>query len=343
MKNMLAITQSIIGLFLVTACLSSGQLLAQENGLEAPPTKKEESKQNEETQVPEMSGEKPAFTPFAKNDPDQPIDKEEALKQWEAQQKEAADSAKALGNGQRRGQQIIIRKSSTTVNSNGEKQTKSSGKMVIIGPDGKRKEIELDEMEDMEPMNFNIPGFAFGRPAIRLNQPNSENAKEGFAIGSVYRPVTDAMRSQLDLGDRGLLVLSVSDDSPAAKAGVEKYDILIFADDKELETKKDLDSVVEIAGKEKQSFSLGLIRKGKELTVEVSPIEKSKLRSKNVIRFGGNMNFAQPLNLQMVIPNNIDFRNMEEDMHKQMLENIQKMEQAAEQFNNQRLELRDKN
>lgn len=338
MKCMLTITQSIIGLFLVTACLSTGQLKAQENGLTVPPIKQEEKQENEETKVPD---EKPAFTPFAENDPDQPIDKEEALKQWEAQQKEAADTAKDFGNGQRRGQQIIIRKSSTTVNANGEKQTKSSGKMVIIGPDGKRKEIELDEMEDMEPLNnFNFPGFPFGRLAIPQNQANLKNANKGFAIGSIYRPVNEAMRSQLGLGDRGLLVLSVSDDSPAAKAGIEKHDVLIFADDKELEIKKDLEEIVQLAGEAKQSFSLGLIRRGKEITVEVSPIEKSKLRTGNVIRFGGNMMFPLPPPMpEPNFPNDFDLRNMEEKMHKQMLENLEK---AVEQINgfNQRFELR---
>ncbi len=340
MKNILIITLSIVGLSLVTTGLSIGQFLPQETGLNVPPMNKEIANQEDETKVPETQGEKPALSPFAENDPDQPIDKQEALKQWEAQQKEAADTAKEFRNGQRRGQQIIIRKSFTTVNQNGEKQTESSGKMVIVGPDGERKEIELDEVEEMEPLNLNIPGFAFGWPAIRPNQPNAVNEREGFAIGSVYRPVNDAMRSQLDLGNSGLLVLSVSDDSPAAKAGVEKYDILMFADDKELETKKDLESVVEIAGKEKQTFSLGLIRKGKELTVEVSPIEKSKLRSRNVVRFGNNMNFAQPLPL----PNNNNFGKLEKEMHQQMLEHMERIEQELEQLNilPRGFELRDK-
>ena len=334
MKNILVITLSIVGLSFVTTGLSTGQFLAQESGLNLPPMNKEIVNQEGGTKVPEVQSEKPALSPFAENDSDQPVDKEEALKQWEAQQKEAADTAKEFFNGQRRGQQIIIRKSFTTVNQNGEKQTQSSGKMVIVGPDGERKEIELEGGDEIEPLNLNIPRFAW--PAIRPNQPNTVNAKEGFAIGSVYQPVNDAMRSQLDLGDRGLLVLSVSEGSPAAKAGIKKYDILIFADDKELETKKDLEGVVEIAGKEKQTFSLGLIRKGKELTVEVSPTEKSKLRSENGVRFGDNMNFAQPL----LLPNNNNFGKLEEEMHQQMLEHMRRLEQFN--FFPQGLELQDK-
>ena len=99
------------------------------------------------------------------------------------------------------------------------------------------------------------------------------------------------------------------------------------------------ESVVHLAGEEKQRFSLSLIRKGKEISVEVSPIEKSKLRSNNVIRLGGDLNIPPPLN----IPDN-NFRKLEEDMRKRMLENIQRFEQAAEQFNNlnQGFEFQDK-
>ena len=111
MKNMLIITLSIVGLTLVTTGLSTGQLLAQVPGLNVPPVNKEIVNQENETKVPEAQSEKPALSPFSENDPDQPVDKEEALKQWEAQQKEAADTAKEFRNGQRRGQQIIIRKS----------------------------------------------------------------------------------------------------------------------------------------------------------------------------------------------------------------------------------------
>ncbi len=82
MKNILTVVRSLIGLFLVTTCLSTGQLLAQEPGLEVPPVKKETEKQDEQPKVPEDKNGKPAFTPFGDDELDQPIDKEEALKQW---------------------------------------------------------------------------------------------------------------------------------------------------------------------------------------------------------------------------------------------------------------------
>ena len=53
MKNMLTVVRSLIGLFLVTTCLSPGQLLAQEPGLEVPPVKKETEKQDEQPKVPD--------------------------------------------------------------------------------------------------------------------------------------------------------------------------------------------------------------------------------------------------------------------------------------------------
>ena len=152
------------------------------------------------------------------------------------------------------------------------------------------------------------------------------------------------MRSQLDLGDRGILVLSVTQNSPAAKAGVEKHDILIFADDKTLQDKKNLEEVVKLAGEEKQSFSLGLIRKGKELTMDIAPIEKSKLRHNGIVFQARNIKGAPPLNLEMGFQKNLIFGNIDEDMRKEMLQHMQRIEQAAEQFNNlnQGFDLRDK-
>ena len=52
------------------------------------------------------------------------------------------------------------------------------------------------------------------------------------------------------------------------------------------------------------------------------------------------MNFAQPLPL----PNHNNFGKLEEEMHQQMLEHMQRLEQEMEQFNifPQGLELRDK-
>lgn len=338
MKKILAITKFTLGTLIVTACLSTGQLLAQENKDKTTPLNEEVNKQSDKIKK-EITGDNlPAVTPFGENDPNQPIDKKEALKQWEAQQQEAADSAKALRRGQPRGQQIIMRSSVTKVNRNGEEQTESSGKMVIVGPDGERKEIELDGMDQPK---LNFPKFAFPAPAIRFNQPKSV---DGFGIGAVYRPVHEAMRSQLDLGDRGLLVLSVTQNSPAAKAGVEKHDILIFADDKTLQDKKNLEEVVKLAGEEKQSFSLGLIRKGKELTMDIAPIEKSKLRHNGIVFQARNIKGAPPLNLEMGFQKNLIFGNIDEDMRKEMLEHIQRIEQAAEQFNNlnQGFDLRDK-
>ena len=79
-----------------------------------------------------------------------------------------------------------------------------------------------------------------------------------------------ALRAQLGLDeDHGVLVEAVVDDSPAAKAGIEKYDVLIKAGDRKLAKVQDLiDEVDEVKdGK----LSVELIRKGKKETVQVTP------------------------------------------------------------------------
>ena len=331
MKNILAITKFILGTFILAACLSTGQLLAQETKDKTTPLNEEVNKQSDKPKKETTGDSLPTFTPFGENDPNQPIDKKEALKQWEAQQQEAANSAKALRRGQPRGQQIIMRSSVTKVNRNGEEQTESSAKMVIIGPDGERKEIDITDDFDPALLNFRIPPNLMG--GIAFNQPKPV---AGFGVGLACWPVSEVLRSQLDLGDRGLVVLSVTQNSPAAKAGVEKHDILIFADDKELQDKKNLEEIVKLAGEEKQSFSLGLIRKGKEMTMDITPIEKSKLRRNQNIFQGGDFNMALPGQGREFPPM---FAPPEAILEK-VIQNAKRMEQAVEQFEKMNQELK---
>ena len=77
-----------------------------------------------------------------------------------------------------------------------------------------------------------------------------------------------ALRSHLTLPEKqGLLVLSVPKDSPAAKAGVAQYDILLRVGGKPLADPRDLLAAVEAAKETK--LKIDLIRGGKPKTIEV--------------------------------------------------------------------------
>ena len=79
------------------------------------------------------------------------------------------------------------------------------------------------------------------------------------------------------------MVTQVPQNSAAAKAGVQKHDILLFADDKQVISERDLSAAVQAAGKAKAGVSLTLIRGGKEIAVAVTP-EQRKATAFNQIQ-----------------------------------------------------------
>ena len=97
-------------------------------------------------------------------------------------------------------------------------------------------------------------------------------------IGLNCRPAQDALRAQLDLPEgTGLVVELVVPDSPAAKAGIEQFDVLVKADGKPLEKLQDLIDAVD-AAKEKE-LKLELRRGGKSVELTLKPAKRPELAS----------------------------------------------------------------
>ena len=91
------------------------------------------------------------------------------------------------------------------------------------------------------------------------------------ALGADVAQVDDVLRSHLGLADgKGLVVSAVADDGPAAKAGIQKNDVLTTIGGEEI---SDLDafrkSLEAAAGK---PIAIGLIRAGKKQSIELIPI-----------------------------------------------------------------------
>ena len=164
------------------------------------------------------------------------------------------------------GSSIIIRKSFSSVDENGERKTESSGKAIVIGPDGQRQEFDLGDDQNMK---IEIPGFGemLQIPGMDVD---AEPKTATFTLGCRYGSIHPAVKSQLGL-ESGVMVTQVPQGSAAAKAGVQKHDILLFADEKQLTSQYDLKTVVQAAGEAKASVSLTLIRGGKEILVVVTP------------------------------------------------------------------------
>jgi membrane-associated protease RseP (regulator of RpoE activity) len=94
-----------------------------------------------------------------------------------------------------------------------------------------------------------------------------------FWIGVECHEAAPELRAQLGLeGEQGLVVVRVSDDSAAAKAGVKRHDVVVAAGDSKLSRVPDLAKAVNAA--EGKAVKLKIIRAGKEQSIDVTPTER---------------------------------------------------------------------
>lgn len=222
------------------------------------------------------------------------------------------------------GNSIIIRKSFSSVDENGERKTEQSGKAIVIGPDGQRQEFDLGDDRNMQ---IEIPGFGgMLQKAEADSGINPENDAVAFTLGCRCGSIHPAVASQLGL-ESGLMVTQVPKNSAAAKAGVQIHDVLLFADDKQLIGQEDLNAAVQAAGEADADVSLTLIRGGKEMSMAVKP-EQRKAGALNRVR-----GFPADLNMDMfnnkIFNRNLDlldndmFHQRMEDRMRQQLEKMQ--------------------
>lgn len=196
-------------------------------------------------------------------------------------------------------QSIIVNQSAKSIMENGEQKTETFGKAIIIGPDGKRQEIQLGApIEGAAVMNWD--GIEF--PSAFAGVFKADRMDNRFMIGVNCEPVSETLSAQLQLeSGTGLVVSYVGPDSPAEAAGVQMHDILMFADDRQLEKQLDLIESIQTAGKEKNKIQLTVIRVGKEIEIEVSPIERPAMTV--------DVTPGMPQKLQVIPDLNLDRRN----------------------------------
>ena len=101
-----------------------------------------------------------------------------------------------------------------------------------------------------------------------------ENAAPVYWIGIAGRGVENpVLRTQLQLAkDMGVVVEQVVDDSPAAKSGVRRHDIILRANGKPVHNMGVLKEVVEAS--EGKPIELQLIRLSKEIELTIAPEER---------------------------------------------------------------------
>jgi PDZ domain len=112
-----------------------------------------------------------------------------------------------------------------------------------------------------------------------------------YVIGVSLSEVPNALRAHVNLPE-GVRVMagSVFADSPAAKAGLLQYDLLLKSGDKELRSPKDLQEIVDAS--EGQPVSITLQRKGEQKTIEVTPLKRED--AKFAVNSGGPLHLFGP-------------------------------------------------
>lgn len=242
-------------------------------------------------------------------------------------------------------QSVVVQQSAQSVNNNGQQQTKMVGKAIVVDADGKRHEIDLG---DQGAEGLNMPAMPGGFPNMFSVQRNVNK----YMIGVHCAKVAPALQAQLGLAEgSGLLVAAVGDGSPASAAGLQKHDILLFADDQELLTQQDLVRVVQKAGEADSSLSLTVMRSGEEIGVDVAPVERTAEqmrvgfpREMNGFDFDfgplgngfGNMEFKQ-FGPGIILGGGGlggDFEDRMENMRQQMQEVQQQMQEMQQRMRN---------
>jgi membrane-associated protease RseP (regulator of RpoE activity) len=117
------------------------------------------------------------------------------------------------------------------------------------------------------PINFKLSSDGLAL----LGDPPAEPSE--YWLGIECLPVPGAVRAQLNLPEKqGLLVERIAPNSPAAKAGIEQYDILVKTGDKLLTEPRDLVEAVQAAKDGK--LAIELIRGGQHKTIEATPAKR---------------------------------------------------------------------
>ncbi|MBN2023361.1 MAG: PDZ domain-containing protein [Pirellulales bacterium] len=135
-------------------------------------------------------------------------------------------------------------------------QTLKAKRIVVTKQDGAAQPqvIELQGDDDGKVI-------VMGQPAIKLSE---------YWLGVHCGPLPALLRAHLDVpADQGVLAVAVMPDSPAAKAGLKEFDVLLKVNDQTIGDVGDLVKAIdEAAGKE---VTLAIVRQGKPETVKVTP------------------------------------------------------------------------
>ena len=126
---------------------------------------------------------------------------------------------------------------------------------------------------------YSIPSFAQDLSLLvqdeGLAQAEEQPIENRYRIGIDCAPASAALRVHLRLPeDAGLLVNTVMPDSPADKAGIKRFDVIVEANGHNVESVVDLVRAVNEA--KDSEMSLAVIHEGEKRFVNVTPQERDE-------------------------------------------------------------------
>jgi serine protease Do len=114
-------------------------------------------------------------------------------------------------------------------------------------------------------LGFAVPGWRVARVVDELRENGAVDRT--FYTGLNVRPLTERVARALGLPEaRGLVVASVDQDSPAAAAGLQPYDIVVAVDGEPVETTTDVRSRL-LDARAGDTVQLAIVRDGQTLTI----------------------------------------------------------------------------
>jgi membrane-associated protease RseP (regulator of RpoE activity) len=158
------------------------------------------------------------------------------------------------------------------------------GAVVIELPDGTQQSIPFGtvpgatiQVPITPPPGVMLDGAGPG--IIVRNRVKKASAASDYGIGvSIAREMPEALRSHLKLPDNaGLLVQSVAEESPAAKAGIKEHDILLQVGKAPLDSPDKLIEAVQKAGEAGEELSLEVLSSGERKNVSLTPAKSEKV------------------------------------------------------------------
>jgi C-terminal processing protease CtpA/Prc len=140
---------------------------------------------------------------------------------------------------------------------------------IAAGAEGMQRDVEQKMKQMMQQLQKQVE--AQGGIAAPLEEllENSEAAKAPeFAIGVALTPPSD---KKDEASEKGIVVESVFDDTPASAAGLEPGDKLTAIDQKEIVDFSQVREIVQEAGKADREIALTWERDGKTMEAKIKP------------------------------------------------------------------------